>query len=91
MGQGRRLVLDWQPDDDVLALRAAYRACADPLVQPRLEALWLLRTGLSVRVAAVVVGVEERTVQRWVRWYRDGGRAALCAHPWAGGHGRAPG
>jgi transposase len=29
---------------------------------------------------ARVVGVHERNVQRWVRWYRDGGLAAVTAH-----------
>jgi transposase len=37
-----------------------------------------------VREVAQVVGVHERTVQRWVGWYRAGGVAAVAGHRQAG-------
>ena len=83
-GRGRPLVIDWRPEDDAAALQAAYRKERRPDVRPRLHALWLLRSGRGVREAAQVVGVHERTVQRWVGWYRDGGLPAVRAHRQAG-------
>jgi len=82
--RGRPLVIDWRPEDDEGALKAAYRQEGRADVRPRLQALWLLRTGRPVWAVAVVVGVHERTVQRWLRWYRDGGLAAVRAHRQAG-------
>lgn len=82
--RGRPLVIVWRPEDDEGALKAAYRQERRADVRPRLQALWLLRTGRPVRAVAAVVGVHERTVQRWLRWYRDGGLAAVRAHRQAG-------
>jgi transposase len=36
-----------------------------------------VRTGKTTREAAEVLGVDERTVQRWLAWYRAGGLAPL--------------
>ena len=83
-GRGRPLVIDWRPEDDEGSLKAAYRTERRADVRPRLQALWLLRRGRRVREVAVLVGVHERTVQRWLDWYRDGGVAVVRAHRQAG-------
>jgi transposase len=83
-GRGRPLVIAWRPEDDEGALKAAYRTERRTDVRPRLQALWLLRGGRGVREVAQVVGVHERTVQRWVGWYRAGGVAAVAGHRQAG-------
>ncbi len=83
-GRGRPLMIDWRPEDEAAALKTAYRKERRTDVRPRLQALWLLRGGRSVRAVAQLVGVHERTVQRWVGWYRDGGRAAVSGHHQAG-------
>ena len=83
-GRGRPLVIEWRPEDDVTALQAAYRKERRADVRPRLHALWLLRSDRGVRAVAQLVGVHERTVQRWVGWYRGGGLAAVRAHRQAG-------
>lgn len=83
-GRGRPLVIDWRPEDEEATLKAAYRRERRPDVRPRLEALWLLRSGRSGREVAQVVGVHERSVQRWLDWYRQGGVAAVRAHRQAG-------
>jgi transposase len=83
-GRGRPLVIDWRPGDGEGELKAAYRRERRADVRPRLHALWLLRSGRSVREVAALVGVHERTVQRWLGWYRDGGLAAARAHRQAG-------
>lgn len=83
-GRGRPLVIDWRAEDEEPALKARYLKERRSDVRPRLHALWLLRSGWRVREVAQVVGVHERTVQRWVGWYRDGGVAAVRAHRQAG-------
>src|SRR5918996_1256527 len=54
---------------------------------PRLHALWLLRSGWGMEQVAGIVGVHYRTVQPWVGWYRHGGVAEVCARH-GGGHGQ---
>jgi transposase len=83
-GRGRPLVIDWQPEDEAGTLKAAYQKERRPDVRPRLHALWLLRGGRGVREVAALVGVHERTVQRWVGWYREGGLPTVAAHHQAG-------
>jgi transposase len=82
--RGRPLVIGWRPEDDEGALKAAYQKERRPDVRPRLHALWLLRRGRRVREVAQVVGVHERTVQRWVGWYRVGGLPTVRGHRQAG-------
>jgi len=84
--RGRKLVIGWAVEDDAASLRARYRRERRPDVRPRLHGLWLLRTGRSAREVARVLGVHERTVQRWIGWYRVGGLAAVTGRH-AGGQG----
>lgn len=76
--RGRPLQIDWQ--DDEAALRRRYQQERDPELRPRWHALWLVRRGRSLRAAAGVLGVDERSVRRWVAWYRTGGTAAVAQH-----------
>ena len=81
MGRGGRpLVIAWAAEDDAERLKRLYQAETRKDIRPRLHALWLLRTGRRIREVATVLGVHERNVQRWVRWYRTGGLAAVMAH-----------
>jgi transposase len=84
--RGRKSVIAWAVEDDAASLRARYRRERRPDVRPRLHGLWLLRAGRSAREVAQVLGVHERTVQQWVRWYRDGGLATVTGRH-AGGQG----
>jgi transposase len=77
MRRGRKLRIAWAVEDDAASLRARYRRERRADVRPRLQGLWLVRTGRTTREVAEVVGVEERTVQRWLSWYREGGLAAV--------------
>ena len=43
----------------------------------RLKAMWLLRQGNTIGEVGQHVGVDYRTVQRWVAWYRTGGLSDL--------------
>jgi transposase len=85
--RGRPLDIDWREAAD--ALYARYRRETKPDLRPRWHALWLLRTGRTVREAARVLGGHERSVQQWVAWYRAGGVDAVAAHRKAGRGTRA--
>jgi transposase len=83
-GRGRPFVVAWRGEDDAAALKAAYGAERDAEVKPRLHALWLIRAGRRLGEVADVVGVDYRTVQRWVAWYRDGGLTVVRARHMGG-------
>ncbi len=78
------MVIDWRAEDEEARLKALYLKEHRADVRPRLHALWLLRSDRRVREVAALVGVHERSVQRWVGWYRAGGIAAVRAHRQAG-------
>jgi transposase len=89
MRRGRKLRVEWAAEDDAASLRARYRRERRADVRPRLQGLWLVRTGRTTREVAEVVGVEERTVQRWLAWYRAGGLTEVAGRH-ARGKGAAP-
>ena len=78
--------MTWAAGDDAASLQARYRRERRADVRPRLHGLWLVRAGRSAREAAEVLGVHERTVTRWLKWYRAGGVAAVEGRH-AGGQG----
>ena len=84
--RGRPLAVEWTAGDDAASLYARYRRERRADVRPRLHGLWLVRAGRSAREAAEVLGVHERTVTRWLEWYRAGGLAAVEGRH-AGGQG----
>lgn len=75
--RGRKLRIEWAAGDDAASLYRRYRRERRADVRPRLHALWLVRRGHTTREAAAVLGVDERTVQRWLAWYRADGLAPL--------------
>ena len=77
MRRGRKLRVAWAAEDDAASLRARYRRERRADVRPWLHGLWLVRTGRTTREVAEVLGVDERTVQRWLAWYRAGGLAPI--------------
>ena len=79
----------WETADTVTALKDGYQAERDAAIRTRLHALWLLRSGWRLEPVAEIVGINYRTVQRWVVWYRAGGVAGVRA-PKMGGKGQAP-
>jgi len=81
---GRPLVVAWREGDTVAALKARYLAEGRRDVRPRLHALWLVRSGRTVGATAAVLGVDYRSVQRWLAWYRVGGIEAVVGHRQAG-------
>lgn len=80
----RPLRIDWQEDEKTLY--RLYKQEKDHQDRTRLQALWLLRPGRSMKEVADLIGVHYRTVQEWVAWYRRGGVAEVLRHR-HGGHG----
>ncbi len=76
----RKIAMVWAVEDTAAALHAQYRAEPVAEVRTRLHALWLLRQGEGPTVVAAVVGVSRNAVQTWLRWYREGGLAAVRSH-----------
>lgn len=80
--------VEWAETGDDLYAR--YKASMDIGARKRLHALWLVRSGASARAAARQAGVGERTVVRWLGWYRQGGLATVLERvPGHGALGRA--
>src|ERR687890_1246258 len=75
--RGRELAGGWGGKEEAAGLYGRYRRERRPDVRPRLHGLGLVRTGKTTREVAEVLGVDERTVQRWLAWYRAGGLAPL--------------
>lgn len=73
----RKIAIVWAAEDTAAALHARYRAEGVVEVRTRLHALWLLRRGEPPAAVASAVGVELRSVHRWLQWYREGGLAAV--------------
>ena len=73
----RKASVVWAVEDTAAALHAQYRAEKVTEVRTRLHALWLLRQGQGPTAVAAVVGVGRNAVQRWLRWYREGGLDAV--------------
>ncbi|MBA2470209.1 MAG: transposase [Chloroflexia bacterium] len=73
--RGRPLVVEWTESPETL--QAMYERERNGHRRARLQALWLLRSGASIGEAGRAVGVDYRTVQRWVSWYRQGGLDAV--------------
>lgn len=62
-----------------------YRAEREVERRKRLHALWLVRRGERVDEAARQAGVGQRTVTRWLGWYRQAGLHAMLER--VPGHG----
>ena len=55
----------------------------------RLQALWLVRRGEPIAEAARIAGVGQRSLERWLGWYRQDGLAAVLERlPGHGGRGQ---
>jgi transposase len=67
----RSLDVDWQ--DDAEALCQHYLESKDHQDRQRMQLLWLMRDGKTLKEAARTVGAGYRTAQNWIGWYRSGG------------------
>jgi len=69
--RGRPLIVEWSESPEIL--KSLFERERNGHRRARLQAFHLLRGGASIGEAGRAVGVDYRTVQRWVSWYRKGG------------------
>ena len=86
MVAGRLKRVEWEERAE--ELHEIFRVQSDVERRKRVQALWLLRQGITETDTARIVGVGRRTVARWVAWYRGGGLKEVVKR--VPGHG-APG
>lgn len=73
---GQRIRVEWQETAD--ELKQLYQRERHPQRRTRLQALWHLRQGDRIEAVVEQVGVAYRSVQNWLRWYREGGVPEVC-------------
>jgi transposase len=73
---GQRIQVEWQETAD--ELKQFYKQERHPQRRTRLQALWHLRQGDRIEAVVEKVGVAYRSVQNWLKWYRQGGVREVC-------------
>ncbi len=68
---GRRVKVNWQESSEELKHR--YQKEVHPQRRTRLQALWQLHQGKRIQDVADLTGASYRSVERWLRCYRQGG------------------
>ncbi len=68
---GRGVKVDWQESSEELKHR--YQKEVHPQRRTRMQTLWPLRQGKRIQDVVDLTGASYRSVQQWIRWYRQGG------------------
>ena len=84
----RPLVINWSAADTEDSLFDRFQSEKDIKLRNRLHSLLMLRQGSGVVDVMKHFRVSERTVRRWISWYRQGGMAEVLAHKQGSGGGR---
>lgn len=71
----RRVTVEW--NESAEELYRHYTTEVELTRRNRMQALWLVRTGVGVAEASRLAGVGQRSVERWLGWYRRGGLAEV--------------
>jgi transposase len=71
MQRGRPIKIEWHETED--ELYESFAVEADIKKRQKLQLLWLVRAGNSIRESCRTAAVNERTGQRYLQWYRAGG------------------
>ncbi len=89
MTKGRPIKIEWQEtEEDLYKLFAAER---DVKKRQKLQLLWLVKTGNSLRESCRVAAINERTGQRYLKWYREGGVSNVLNRQYGGDQGKQTG
>ena len=80
---GRRSGVEWSESGEELYAR--YTSEREVGRRTRLQALWLVRTGHSVAESSRIAGIGQRSLERWLGWYRAGGLELVLSR--VPGHG----
>jgi transposase len=86
MPKGRRIKVEWQETED--DLYKLFGAESDVKKRQKLQLLWLVRRGNSLRESCQMVAINERTGQRYLKWYREGGVENVLKRQQGGGRGQ---
>ncbi len=68
---GKRVEVGWKESREELKHR--YQREGHAQKRTRLQALWHLRQGKRIADVVGITGASYRSVQQWLRWYRQGG------------------
>lgn len=71
MPKGRPIKVKWQETEN--ELYELFAAEIDVKKRQKLQFLWLVRIGNSLRKSCQTTAINERTGQRYLKWYREGG------------------
>ena len=88
MRRGCPIKVEWQETAE--ELYQLYQAEKELKKRQRLQFLWLIKTGNSVQKSCQIAGLGERSGQRYLSWYRQGGLAEVLGRQ-HGGHAPRPG
>jgi transposase len=80
--------INWRAEDTAAELEYRYQAERASELQPRWQALWLLRQGYPRQTVARFVGITPRTLRTWLAWYNNGGCAEVARHRLGAGNGQ---
>jgi transposase len=86
MPKGRPIKVEWQETDK--ELYQLFAAARDVKKRQKLQLLWLVRVGNSLRESCQVAAVNERTGQRYLKWYREGGVETVLSRQHGGARGQ---
>jgi transposase len=75
--RGRPLVIEWH--ETVEDLEARMKSERNGHRRARLRAMMMLHNEQPIAEVCQAVGVDYRTVQRWLSWYRQGGIEAVLS------------
>ena len=71
MQKGRPITIEWHETED--DLYEVFATETEVKKRQKLQLLWLVRAGNSIRKSCRTVALNERTGQRYLQWYREGG------------------
>lgn len=75
--RGRPLIIDWR--ESVEELQNRYQSERNGHRRARLNAMLMLRKERPISEVCQAVGVDYRTIQRWLSWYRQAGLEAVLS------------
>lgn len=87
MRRGHPIKVEWQETAE--KLYQMYQIETGLKKRQRLQFLWLVRKGSSVQESAQIAGVSQRSGQRYLNWYRQGGLTEVLER-YHGGHAPRP-
>lgn len=82
MTRSYRLKIEWQESEQELYER--FQAEKEVRTKQRLQFLWLVRGGRTIRESSRLAGIQERVGQRYMKWYRNGGIAEVVGRKHGG-------